>query len=934
MKLKIPTKLFFILFLIFITHLQAQNTVTISGTALDEILQTPVESATVYLSLKKDSTVVDYSLTDVDGKFHLEVKKIEEPVFFSVNDDLSGEFIVEFESLVEDKNLGEIQLKTVISLGEAVVVGSAPPIRIKSDTLEFNASSFKVRPDANVETLLKQLPGVEIDEEGKITVNGKEVNQVLVNGKPFFDKDGKIALQNLPANIINKVQVTDTKTKKEEISGDKASGNNSSINLTIDEEKNKGIMLKAMAGYGTDDRYEGSLMLNYFKGDARFSVLASSNNINSVGFSMNEIFDNMSGGRSRSVWMTDTGSFSINGINFGGSGAGITASDVGGINYSDSWAEDKIEFNGSYFYTGSDTKNNNRTLQQNLLPDKTFTTESVSNSRNQSFNHNFNTSFEVKIDSTSSIWLEPSFVYNKTKSENIFDKFSVNENGEMLNESNGNTHTEQIKQTFSNSINYFKSFADKTRLNLEFSNRNSRDKVDGYNLSNTYFYQSDELDDIRNQYTKDRNQEDEFNFNFEFEIPVMDSANLGLGVDYEIKNTKDNTYTFDYDEVFQDYVIQNELLSFELSSEYSALNPYATYKIRKNKFNASLTAGIQILSQKNLGNYLAQDYTLKQDHSLPSFSANANYRFERGKSIYVNYNYEVNLPSARQILPIENLSDPLHIYIGNPDLSPTKTHNLYFGFNNFNFQSRTGYNVYFGGNFRESDITNYRIINEDFVTTSTYRNVNGNYNLWAGINGNKSFTKGRSKFRLGGGVGFNHSYYKGFADGEESVSRIYSISPRLNLNWDLGEILTINPSYNLRYQFSDYENYTLNNSTNIIHTLKLTTTNYWPKNFVFGNDFSYTYNSNIADGFKKDFFLWNTSLAYNFWQDKLTFKVKVYDILNQNTGDRRTVSDTYISDVQNDVLQRYVMFSLGFKLDKFGGSDKKTGRGGRFMIWD
>src|SRR5690606_11931928 len=152
-------------------------------------------------------------------------------------------------------------------------------------TLEFNASSFKVRPDANVETLLKQLPGVEIDEDGKITVNGKEVNQILVNGKPFFDKDGKIALQNLPANIINKVQVTDTKTKKEEISGDKASGNNSSINLTIDEDKNKGVMLKAMAGYGTDERYESSLMLNYFKGDARLSILGSSNNINSVGFS-------------------------------------------------------------------------------------------------------------------------------------------------------------------------------------------------------------------------------------------------------------------------------------------------------------------------------------------------------------------------------------------------------------------------------------------------------------------------------------------------------------------------------------------------------------------------------------------------------------------------------------------------------------------------
>src|SRR5690606_1680823 len=188
--------------------------------------------------------------------------------------------------------------------------------------------------------------------------------------------------------------------------------------------------------------------------------------------------------------------------------------------------------------------------------------------------------------------------------------------------------------------------------------------------------------------------------------------------------------------------------------------------------------------------------------------------------------------------------------------------------------------------------------------------------------------------RLSGGIGINHSANKGFVDGEEYFSKIYSISPRVNFNWELGTVLTVNPSYNLRYQFSDYENYRVNSSTNIVHTFKLTTTNYWPKNFGFGNDFSYTYNSNIADGFKKDFFLWNTSLGYNFLNDQLNFKVKVYDILNQNTGDRRTVADTYISDVQNDVLKRYVMFSLGFKLDKFGGSDRRQGRGSRMRVWD
>lgn len=932
MKINSKINLFFLLFLFFLVKIQAQNTVTINGKAVDE-LQIPVEAATVYLSQKKDSAVIDYTITDKEGKFKLEVKKIDEPVFFRVSDDLNGDFFVEFPSLNENKDLGEITLSTAINLNEAVVTG-APPIRIKTDTLEFNASSFKVRPDANVETLLKQLPGVDIDEEGKITVNGKEVNQILVNGKPFFSKDGKIALENLPANIINKVQVTDTKTKKEELAGDKASGNNSSINLTIDEDKNKGFMLKTLAGYGTDERYESSLMLNYFKGNTKISVLGSSNNINSVGFSMNDIFDNMSGGRNRSVYMSDNGSFGINGINFGGSGNGITQSNIGGINYSDTWAKD-IEVNGSYYYTDSDTKNNNRTIQQNLLPNNTFTTESVSTTRNQSSNHNFTTNLEVKIDSTSSIWFEPGYAYTKTKSFNDFRNSSVNEAGELLNESNGLTQNDQTKHNFSNNINFFKSFKNKTKLSLGFSNNNSRDKGDGINVSNTYFYQSGDADDIRNQYTQDRNRQDDFDFNFEYELPVLDSANLAVGVDYSIKNQRDNTHTFDYNEALDEYVTENELLSYELSSDFNSVNPFATFKIRKKKFNASFSGGVEFMTQKNNGNYMSEDYYLKQNYALPTFSVNGNYRMGKGSSIYANYNYEVNLPSAHQLLPIENLSNPLNTYIGNPDLEPTRTHTIYAGWNNFNFQAKTGYNIHLGGNFEEVGITNYRIIDENFATTSTYRNVKGNYNLWGGINFNKSFTKDRNKFRFGGGININHSNNKGFVDGEEFISKNYSISPRVNFNWDLGDILTINPSYNLRYQFNQYENYRIEESTNIVHNIKLTTTNYWPKNFVFGNDFGYTYNSNIADGFKKDFFLWNTSLAYNFWKDQLTFKVKVYDVLNQNTGDRRTVSDTYISDVQNDVLQRYVMFSLGFKLDKFGGSsNKRPGRGGRIMVFD
>lgn len=165
--------LFLITFFSFLLNLSAQDIVSITGSAIDETLQTPVEAATVYLSLKKDSTVIDYSLTDKDGNFKLEVKKINEPVFFTISDDLSGEFQRDFDQLTENQDLGRVSLKTVIDL-EGVVISGAPPIRIKTDTLEFNAASFKVRPDANVETLLRQLPGVDIDEDGKLRSTEKK----------------------------------------------------------------------------------------------------------------------------------------------------------------------------------------------------------------------------------------------------------------------------------------------------------------------------------------------------------------------------------------------------------------------------------------------------------------------------------------------------------------------------------------------------------------------------------------------------------------------------------------------------------------------------------------------------------------------------------------------------------------------------------------
>jgi hypothetical protein len=357
----------------------SQNFVTVKGKIIDENTKLPLESATVFLTSKKDSTVIDYTISEKNGNFELRTRKNDQGVFLKVSYMGYKNFRKEINDLKENLELGFISLnENGTALDEVVIKGEAPPIRIKNDTLEFDAASFKVGADANVEKLLKQLPGVEISPEGKITVNGKEVNQILVNGKPFFGKDGKIATQNLPAEIIEKIQVVDTKTKAEELSGDTASGEEKTINLTIQEDKNKGFFGKIMGGYGSDERYESSLLLNWFKGEQKISVLASANNINSVGFSMNEIFDNMGGGRNVSVYSSDDGSFGINGMSFGGSN-GITTSNLIGINYADKWLK-KVDVNNNYFFTNAETENVNRTSRTNLLHTENTFTESNSTS--------------------------------------------------------------------------------------------------------------------------------------------------------------------------------------------------------------------------------------------------------------------------------------------------------------------------------------------------------------------------------------------------------------------------------------------------------------------------------------------------------------------------------------------------------------------------
>ncbi len=891
--------------------------VQISGKVLSSSDNLPLESATVYLTTEKDSTLLSYASSEKNGSFLLKVKKNSPKSVLKISYLGHKTFKKVLENFSENILLGNLVLEEQDDqLKEVVITADVPPVKFKKDTLEFDAKSFKVGPDANVDQLLRQLPGVEIDEEGKITVNGREVNNVFVNGKPLFGSDGKIVTQNLPADMINKVQVTTTKSRKEQMSGDVASGSEATINLTIDEDKNKGLMGRVTAGFGTDDRYESSLLVNTFKGDRRLSVLASSNNINSVGFSQDEVFDNMGGGRNRSMYYNSDGSFGINGMRFGGN-TGITTTNLLGLNYGDEWLKKKISPNLTMNYTNVNTVNENKTNRTSFLPTGTTNTLSESKSVNESKNFIFNQDYYIKIDSTFSISVTPRLTLNETISDRSFESITQNEQNELLNTNDNRSFSINNTNRFSNDLNVFKQFKKKGRY-IDFEHNLSVDDNQNNQTLNseTVFVSSGAPSDLRNQNVINTNKVMSQSLDLTYITPISDSLSLGFHVLYSVKQNKEQLNTFDANGL--DFSLFNEILSNLYESLDERLSGALSYRIRKKKFNATVGLGVEKIYNQNQGVYLGQTFEENRQHWFPKFRMNVYRPISDSKSIYANVDYTVDLPSAMQLLNIENFSNPLNTTIGNLNLKPTESLDVYLGYNNYQYVTRTGIYFYGGGRISKNNIVSFTNYDDDFKATSSFENIDLNYNFWLGTNWSKGFSHEKSKFRLSLGISASHDYNQGFINDVLFQSRGYRINPRFNGSWSIDKLLEVSPSYQVTFNKSNYTNYIIESISNEFHKANVQTTFYMLKNFIFGNDISYNYNSNIADGFRKDFYLWNMSLGYEFYQKKMIAKVKVYDLLNQNLNNSRQITPTAVVDSENLILQRYAMFSLTYKFDKYG----------------
>lgn len=894
------------------------NQFKISGTIVSEENNEPLEAATVFLQRVVDSSLITYTISDRNGKFTLENKSLDKKANFFVSYVGFQTYSKTIDLTNETINLEKVKLLINTNSLDEVVITSTPPITVKNDTLEFNVKSFKTKKDANIEELLKELPGVEVNEDGNITVNGKVVNRILVNGKPFFGDDPTITTRNLNKDIVEKIQILDTKTKDQAFTGEAVDGENKTVNLVIKKENNKGVFGRLAAGIGNNKQYEYAGMFNRFNDEQRISVLAGGNNINSPGFSFGDIRRMFGGGNGG-----DNNGRSL------GAGEGITESQNYGINYADKFGE-KVDLAGDYFYSGSNSENQNKSNRENILTDSRYFTTSNSSSFSKSNNHRANFELDIKVDSTLLINIEPAFRVSKNKTIYSEDKTSSDETNTLINQSSINSNVENTGKNFNNEIDITKRFGNNGAfLRLSMENEINIRESDDFLNSETNIFGDNPRDILRDQYTDGENKVNNFNSRLTYRLPLKEKEFfLEFQLDYSKNKQEDKKSTFDKDEGTNRYSNFNT----ELSADFIYINQTSTPSIeleyRKKDWSVSLEPSYVFRTLEN-DDKLRPEYSLKRD--FQALELRARFRYNSPKASFrFGYNLENSPPKLSELQSFVDVSNPLNIVVGNPNLEPANEHRFYMRFNNFNFQKGSGVNGFFRANFQNNTVVRKTVIDENLVRETTYANVNGNYN----ISGNISISK---KVKIDGlrtlsfdlGVGPNIRRNINFNNGVQYASNNTSLSPRFEMRLVWKDILEFNPVYRMNFTKNTFDIENFENQEFISHNLNLISTTFLPKGFEWRNNVQYNYNPNIADGFQKSAWFWNSTLAYSVLKEKGLITIKAYDLLNQNTNAKRIATQNYIEDFESKVLQQYFMLSFSWKFNSLGFKVPEEDRDGR-----
>ncbi|ANE51188.1 outer membrane beta-barrel protein [Flavisolibacter tropicus] len=900
-----------------VTHAMAQG--TIKGKVTDSSTKKALALATVTIFKAADTALITYRMSAPEGDF--KVTGLPLNIACRAVISFSGYEVYRKEFTLTDNtsiDLGTIALApAATSLDEVLVIAERPPVTVRKDTIEFNAASFKTLPTALVEDILKKLPGVQVDADGNITVNGKKVNRIMVDGKDFFGSDPKMATRNLPANIVDKVQVTEDKDERE-LNPDRSEGDiGQVINLKLKKAIKKGWFGKAYAGAGTDERYEGGAIVNLFKDTMQVSLLGFTNNLNRAGFSFNDI--RSLGGFSRSginsLWMNGNGGVSVNGISLGGTGDGINQSTGAGFNMNHV-LKNGLTLNSQYFYGQSRNDILELNNRQQFLSDTTLVTRSNRNEVLKSYSHRVAFGLKGKIDSLSRIDFKPSFVINDQHSNKFTGTSSSSNIDGLLNTSNNQQNMDGKDVSYSHSLLYFKNFRKKDR-SLNIANSLSYGNLDNSQINdviNTFYESSSALETYLNQ-LRDREQNNfTTTLNANYNEPITKLLNLRLGYSGTYFNNVDQLGTFNKGGGSK-YDVVNANLSNELSRESWRNAVSAGLNVKYKKLNVTGTASFLKLDINNQFGKSVTDVNQRYSYVLPGMTVN-------WRELNLNYSANATPPNLSDLQPVPDSTNPLFIVNGNPDLKPATAHSINLNY----FKNISTKNLFISaygfGNFRNNAVTRSRVVQTNGVQVTTPVNVDGVQDLYTNLNVVKQH-KANKNFQFGYGVGYNVNFNRNYliVNGRKGYVKTLDIGPFANGNINWKDKIEWSYSYYLGFNRTNYENDQFKDLKVDRSGLRTELVVRWPKHIVWESNLALSKNSNVAPGVQKNVALWNAAMSVVFLKDdKGQLKFSAFDLLNENISVFRNTTENQIIDRQINILQQYFMATFTYNIRSFKGA--------------
>ncbi len=933
-------RLLFLVFFFFMTCVYtgvAQNTnVEITGIVVEQGTTVPVEQATVRLLTGRDSTFVggvasgkngSFSIKNVrPGNYLLHITFIGfEPIYQPLQ--LTGRSAV--------ANVGTLEMTDgSIMLGDAVIIGKAAEVVVRNDTLEYNADSYKVSEGSALEDLLKKMPGVEIADDGKVTVNGKEVKKVLVDGKEFFSDDPKVATKNLPSNMVDKVQVLQRLSEMSRMTGFDDGEEETVINLTVKPGMKSGWFGNAFGGagkdvgnaYGNDTRYEGNAMVNRFQNNDQVTVMGGANNTNNMGFSdlASSMFDGMGGG--------GRGGF----MGFGGRN-GITSSWNIGSNVNKQF-NPMMELGGNGRFSHSDNETLSKSNTENKLSGGSIYDFNDSYRNNKSDNVGANLRMEWKPDSQTTIIFRPNFSYSHTNQLEEGTSYGL----------------DALKDTTYTGISSYRGEGDSYNLNgqLEFSRRLNDDgrilsasvgggysttESDGYNQSITDYVTRDDI--RRDQYIHNDNS----GYNYRAYVSWVEplGRNNFVQLAYNINQRKQDQIKDAFNKDGQgNYSVIDTTQTQNYRNNYINQRATLSFKSIRAKFNYTIGFNVDpsyTSNERFIGDSII--YTRKQN--VINFSPTAQFRFNfsRQTNLRIDYDGRTSQPSMTQMQPVPDYTDPVNTRIGNPDLKPRYTNNLSVRYQSFKPESQLAFMVMADGNYVINDIVNYTIYaadNSGFRTTS-YENTNGNYNANMRVMLNTPL-KNR-KFTIGTMTMASYSNQKefvgyteaatGMVDKNESTSKNLVLMERASIDYR-SSVIDLGVNGNISFNDANYSLNAEQNQQTFVYGVGGRTTIYLPYNFKFESDINWSKNSGYASGYELNEVLWNASASKSFLKgNALTLRLKFYDILQQRSSISQSMTATKMTYSESNVLGSYFMAHLVYRFSIFkGGATMRDAFGG------